>query len=84
MVRVDLNSVRTKMADSVETLEYTSTYERIHGAVSIKLMNIASEKSRYWGKKNSTDNTGIVPLYQCYKFSIKMRFLLTRKRPVLI
>ena len=31
MAYVDLNPVRAKMSDSVETLEYTSAYERIHG-----------------------------------------------------
>jgi len=31
MAYVDLNPVRAKMTDSVETSEYTSAYERIHG-----------------------------------------------------
>ena len=31
MAYVDLNPVRAKMADSVETSEYTSAYERLHG-----------------------------------------------------
>ncbi len=31
MAYVDLNPVRAKMADSVETSEYTSIFERIHG-----------------------------------------------------
>ena len=31
MAYVDLNPVRAKMSDSVETSEYTSAYERIHG-----------------------------------------------------
>jgi hypothetical protein len=31
MAYVDLNPVRAKMTDSVETSEYTSSYERIHG-----------------------------------------------------
>jgi REP element-mobilizing transposase RayT len=34
MAYVDLNPVRAKMAKSVETSEYTSSYERIHGDVS--------------------------------------------------
>jgi REP element-mobilizing transposase RayT len=34
MAYVDLNPVRAKMAESVETSEYTSSYERIHGDVS--------------------------------------------------
>ena len=35
MAYVDLNPVRAKMADSVETSEYTSSYERIHGIANI-------------------------------------------------
>jgi len=31
MAYVDLNPVRAKMSDSVETSEYTSAYEHIHG-----------------------------------------------------
>ena len=31
MAYIDLNPVRAKMSDSVETSEYTSAYERIHG-----------------------------------------------------
>jgi len=33
MAYVNLNPVRAKMSDSVETSEYTSAYERIHGVV---------------------------------------------------
>jgi len=31
MAYVDLNPIRAKINDSVETSEYTSVYERIHG-----------------------------------------------------
>ncbi len=34
MAYVDLNPVRAKMAECIETSEYTSSYERIHGVVS--------------------------------------------------
>jgi REP element-mobilizing transposase RayT len=37
MAYVDLNPVRAKMAKSVETSKYTSSYERIHGDVSSEL-----------------------------------------------
>ncbi|TEW51917.1 transposase [Psychromonas algicola] len=36
MAYVDLNPVRAKMSDSVETSEYTSAYERIHGVAQQK------------------------------------------------
>ena len=35
MAYVDLNPVRAKMADGVESSEYTSSYERIHGDTNI-------------------------------------------------
>ncbi len=34
MAYVDLNPVRAKMAEKIETSEYTSSYERIHGVAS--------------------------------------------------
>ncbi|MGB5444352.1 MAG: transposase, partial [Psychromonas sp.] len=36
MAYVDLNPVRAKLSDSVETSEYTSAYERIHGVAQQK------------------------------------------------
>ena len=39
MVYVDLNPIRTKMSDSVEKSEYTSSYECIHGVASIDVEN---------------------------------------------
>ena len=36
MAYVDLNPVRAKMSDSVETSEYTSVYERLHGVAQRK------------------------------------------------
>ena len=36
MAYVDLNPVRAKIADSIETSEYTSAYERVHGVTQAK------------------------------------------------
>jgi len=64
MAYVDLNPVRAKMSDSIETSEYTSAYERIHGVAqqNEKLQEYAFTKKPLFGfvgDKNEQSALGI-------------------------
>ena len=75
MAYVDLNPIRAKMNNSVETSEYTSAYERLLPCKKVGIAQPEDKPSNYYFKKKSlfgfigdayeSDKIGYVPINCC-------------------